>query len=246
MIHYHGTRIAMSDAAAALVLSGRHALVSFADPSQLGIVAEVCQSFVFDNGAFSAWRGGSPITDWASYYAWVGEWVRHPGFDWAIIPDVIDGDEEANDALVRTWPHGNHGVPVWHLHESLARLDRLTREWPRVALGSSGEWGDPGTPKWWLRMTEVMRIACDGGKPRAKLHGLRMLNPEVFSRIPFASADSTNVGRNAGNEGRWQGEYAPASLAARGVVLAERIESVQSAAVWVAPPTQTDLFGRIA
>ena len=245
MIHYHGTRIAMSDASAALVLSGRHALVSFADQSQLGIVAEVCQSFVLDNGAFSAWSSGV-TPDWPAYYEWVREWIRHPGFDWALIPDVIDGDEEANDTLVRTWPHGDHGVPVWHLHESLDRLDRLTREWPRIALGSSGAWPDPGTAGWWNRMSDAMAVACDTGRPRAKLHGLRMLNPEVFSRLPLASADSTNVGRNAGNTGRWQGEYAPASLAARGVVLAERIESVQSAAVWDAPPTQLDIFGRIA
>jgi hypothetical protein len=38
-----------------------------------------------------------------------------------------------------------------------------------------------------------------------RLHGLRMLNPEVFSRLPFASADSTNIGRNIGIDQAWRG-----------------------------------------
>ena len=37
------------------------------------MAAEVCQSFCLDNGAFSAWQSGAPITDWSGYYAWVDE-----------------------------------------------------------------------------------------------------------------------------------------------------------------------------
>ncbi len=45
-------------------------------------------------------------------------------------------------------------------------------------------------------MAQAMAQACDLGRPRVKLHGLRMLDVEVFSRLPLASADSTNVARN--------------------------------------------------
>jgi len=96
-------------------------------PGRHGIVAEVCQSFVFDNGAFSIWnKGGTPDVD--GYTRWVEDWNRHPGFDWALIPDVIDEDEAANDALLAAWPRDIRGVPVWHLHESLERLQRLVSE----------------------------------------------------------------------------------------------------------------------
>jgi hypothetical protein len=78
-------------------------MISFAHPDQLPLAAEVSQSFALDNGAFSFWRGGEK-PEWADYYGWVDEWCCHPGFDWAVIPDVIDGDENENDALVKVWP----------------------------------------------------------------------------------------------------------------------------------------------
>jgi hypothetical protein len=55
--------------------------------------------------------------------------------DWCVIPDVSDGDEAANDALLAEWGlPGEISVPVYHLHESLERLARLVDTYPRVAL----------------------------------------------------------------------------------------------------------------
>lgn len=221
------------DAVAAEVLRGRHGLVSFAYPAQATLVAAVCQSFVFDNGAFTHWKRGRAV-DYDRYYLWVDDWIRHPGFDWALIPDVIDGSEAANDALLGDWPFGvTFGVPVWHLHESITRLRRLTAHWPRVAFGSSGRYSTPGSGAWWERMGEAMRAICDpSGVPPCKLHGLRMLNPAIFTRLPLASADSTNVARNIGIDKAWKGTYTPPTKAARGVIIASRIEAAQSAEVW--------------
>lgn len=78
--------------------------MSFCRPDQISLAIEVCQSFAVDNGAFSAWKSGKPIADWGRYYEWVGVIHRYPSFDFAVIPDVIDGDEQANDALVAEWP----------------------------------------------------------------------------------------------------------------------------------------------
>lgn len=237
MLHIHGTPMGMTEAEAAIVLAGRHALVSWETPHQLALVQSVCSSVTIDCAAFTAWKQGRAITNWNSYYGWIDDVVRHPAFLFAIVPDVIDGDEAANDALLAEWPHGKHiGAPVYHMHEGLDRLARLVSEWPRVCLGSSGEYATIGTPAWWRRMDEMMRVACDAeGRPLTKLHGLRMLDPAVFTRIPLASADSTNVARNAGNSSRWSGSYAPPSKAARGVIIAERIEAQQSPARWSGP-----------
>lgn len=231
MIHYHGTPIT-PEYAAAQVLMGRHAMVSFAHPEQLPLLADICQSFALDNGAFSAWRSGKPIKDWTLFYEWVEQWRRHPGFDWYLVPDVIDGDEGENDELLAK-ANPDVGVPVWHLHESLDRLERLAFHWPRIAFGSSGAFASIGTPQWWRRMDEAMEVVCDDGRPRTRLHGLRMLDPKVFGAFPFASADSTNVARNVGIDQRWKGTYAPSSKAVRGLVLATRIEATQSAARWI-------------
>lgn len=231
MIPYHGLPMTPA-AAAARIIKGRHAFVSFAHLEQLLLAVEICQSFAVDNGAFPAWKSGKKI-NWQEFYAFCTDMKHIPNCDWAVIPDVIDGDEAENDALITEWPHGTFGVPVWHLHESLERLERLVNEWPRIAIGSSGEYAVIGNQKWWMRMAEVMRIVCDDkGRPITKLHGLRMLNPEVFSRFPFSSADSTNIARNIGIDSAWRGTYTPSGKDVRGIVMAERIESVQAAMTW--------------
>lgn len=212
--------------------------MSFHRPDQVAIAIDVCQSFALDNGAFSAWRAGDPVIDWRSYYAWAGDLMRVPGCDFAVIPDAIDGNEADNDALVSEWPLPTwFGAPVWHMHESLERLERLSHAWPRVCLGSSGDFAVVGNDLWWGRMGEAMRVLCDEhGRPRCRLHGLRMLNPKVFSRLPFASADSTNIARNVGIDSRWKGTYAPPTKESRAQVMRERIEAHNAPAVWMPQP----------
>lgn len=232
MIHYHGTPCGSTREDVARFLAGRHALVPFSRPEDIGTAAEVCQSFCLDNGAFTAWKSGKPIEDWTPYYEFCETWHRHPAFDWALIPDVIDGDEGQNDSLLDEWPGHIEGVPIWHLHESLDRLNRLA-SWPRIALGSSGEWPNPGERKWWDRMSQAMDVICESdGRPRCRLHGLRMLDPAIFTRLPLASADSTNAVRNSSSYDRF-GIYVPPNASTRMHVIAERIERHQSAALWV-------------
>lgn len=233
MIHYHGTPIT-PETAAITALSGGHAFVSFAAQQTLDAAVAVCQSFAIDNGAFAAWKKGEPTTDWAPFYEWAFRCKRIPSCDFAIIPDVIDGTEAENDALVADCPlPAWFAAPVWHMHESLERLDRLAARFPRVCLGSSGEFATIGTTEWWQRIGKAMRAVCDDdGQPMVRLHGLRMLNPEVFSRIPFASADSTNIARNIGIDSSWRGNYMPATKEARAQVMRGRIESVNAPARW--------------
>ena len=185
MIHYHGTPLGGPRQDAARFLIGRHALVPFSYTDDIAIVADVCQSFCLDNGAFTVWKKGGQL-DVPGYIAWCREWHRHPGFDFALIPDVIDGDEQQNDELLAAWPDDIEGVPVWHMHESLERLQRLANTWRTVALGSSGAWASVGTAGWWNRMTDAMTAICDDqGRPACKLHGLRMLDPDVFRKLPL-------------------------------------------------------------
>ncbi len=239
MIHYHGGPVTPVSAAVEL-WTRRHGLVSFAHPSQVALAAEVCQSFVLDNGAFSLWRRGKGVVDVAAYAEWVREYERHPALDWSLIPDQIDGTEADNDRLIARW-HGekvSRGVPVFHMHEDLGRLRYLvtccqSNVYPCLALGSSGDYAVVGNEKWWHRMDEIMAVCTDeNGRPLCKLHGLRMLSPTVFSHLPLSSADSCNVARNIGLDTRWRGVYTPVSKKQRALVLAERIEHHVSASRW--------------
>tara|TARA_R100000656_G_scaffold70467_1_gene52954 strand:+ start:126 stop:836 length:711 start_codon:yes stop_codon:yes gene_type:complete len=236
-----------------MALMSRHAMVSFARPEPVSVVAEICQSFTIDNGAFSAWKSGKEF-DIESYAEFIRDWCHHPAFDWYIIPDVIDGDANDNIKMRGAW--GKYcqgtdmwemGVPVWHLHEPLEVLTDMAHAYARVAIGSSGEFADVGTRPWWERMTEAMEVVTDEkGHPKAKLHGLRMLDPTIFSQFPFASADSTNVARNIGIDNSWKGTYPPSSKYTRALVMMERIEKHASAARWCGSKgvaKNLDLFG---
>lgn len=233
MIHYHGLPITPETACVRAIRAG-HAFVSYAQPQGLGAAVDYAQSFAIDNGAFSAWNSGEPISEWGDFYAWALECMRIPSCDFAVIPDVIDGTEADNDALLDEWPLPEwFGAPVWHMHEGTDRLRRLADRYPRVCLGSSGEFAKVGTAAWWRRMAQAMAAVCDkAGRPACKLHGLRMLNPEIFSALPLASADSTNIGQNVGIDQAWRGTYPPSGKEARAQVMRERIEAVNAPSRW--------------
>lgn len=241
MIHYHGTPIGGTRQDVPRFLMGRHALVPFSYPEDMPVVAEVCQSFILDNGAFTAWKQGGSI-DVPAYIQWARQWCRHPGFDFALIPDVIDGDERQNDELLALWPDDIEGAPVWHMHESLTRLHSLAANWRVVALGSSGQFASVGTADWWSRMTQAMNTICDiDGRPMCKLHGLRMLDPDVFTNLPLSSADSTNAAVNSGSLSRF-GMYLPPTASQRAAVIAARIEAHNSAPKFTHKPMQESLI----
>lgn len=234
MIKYHGTPFSGSNSETAEALIGRHAFVSFAAPNQLDICLEVCQSIALDNGAFSAWKSGKVI-EWADYFVWAEKLMRHPCVDWAIIPDVVDGDEEANIKLIARWHEWFHtdamsfGVPVWHMHESDTKLKYLAHAYKRIAIGSSAEFAQVGNYKWHERMNWAMKLICDkNNQPKTKIHMLRGLDPEVFKMYPFSSADSTNAGRNCGMDGAWNGNYAPSSTGWRARVIMAKVEASNS------------------
>jgi hypothetical protein len=232
MIHYHGGPIT-PDTCAIKAWKARHGFISFAHKGQLGLASEICQSFAIDNGAFTFWKTGKDIC-WNAYYDFIDEWKNHPRFDFCIIPDVIDGGEKENQILLDEWkqrfPNSNFGVPVWHMNESDEKFVRLCNEYDRVAIGSCGEYDVSRPSKAIQKLKDVIRhVVDDSGYPIAKLHGLRMLNKTIFTKIPLASADSTNVARNIGIDKNWKGSYSPQSKETRAAILVERIESFNSA-----------------
>ena len=194
-LHYHGTPITPNERL--YELSGRHLCVSFSNPRQVRIAHEIAQSVMLDNGAFSAWRVGRP-TDWPGYYAWCETWLSCPS-TWAVIPDVIDGDEQAQERLIREWPHRERGVPVWHMHESIGRLVRMTDSWSRICIGSSGQYAAILSDNWRRRMDEAWNALARFGRI-PWIHMLRGMQL-VGHRWPFASVDSTDIARNHARPG---------------------------------------------
>lgn len=228
MIHYHGTPI--TPVAALYQLTGRHFCISHAAPQDVKRCHQIGQSVMLDNGAYSAWKSGKK-TDWLAYYAWCEEWLQFPT-TWAVIPDEIDGGSQVQDALVREWPHGIKGAPVWHMDEPLDRLLRLIEAWPRVCIGSTEEFAVVLSPAWERRMDETWDLLAR----KRFLPTIHMLRGMQLSghRWPFASVDSTDIGRNHNRP-----QNTPKAMA-------ERWDAVQCPGVWATRPTQKELFDAVA
>ena len=98
-------------------------------------------------------------------------------------------------------------------------------EWPRVCIGSSGDYAQVGSNGWHARMREAMDSLCGTGPVPVWLHMLRGLNL-CGSEYPFASADSTNIAAN--HNGNNRGDQ-PKSVR----LMADLIDSKQCSGTWV-------------
>lgn len=211
MIHYHGTPI--TPRAKLLEMKGRHFCVSFADPRDIEDCLRIGQSVMLDNGAFTAFTQGKPM-DVNGFWGWCDQHLAAP--HWAVIPDIIGGSEAQQRDSLAEWPFPAHlSAPVWHLHLPIDYLLDLADQYPKICLGSSGEFWQIGTRKWTQRMDEAFDALSQKFRHLPWIHGMRMLG-QSGNRWPLASADSTNIARN--HKSRiWSPEE-----------MAERIDAVQT------------------
>lgn len=196
VIHYHGTPITPREQL--IRMSGRHFCVSFAAPNDLKTCLKIGQSLMLDNGAFSAFTRGRAL-DEGGFYAWLEPILAPP--HWAVIPDVIGGRQDQQEAMVARWPFREDlGAPVWHLNLPIDYLLALCDSWPRVCLGSAGEYWEVGSDAWCRRMDETFNALANRHRVMPWIHGLRMLG-QSDGPWPLASADSTNVAQNFKRDG---------------------------------------------
>lgn len=201
--HYHGGPLWGGNELLKALYRDSGALVSYARPDQIKKIAAIKCKLVLDNGAFSTWRSGGNDNDqqwwirhWEGYYDFVGEWFSR--IEWFIIPDVIEGSEQENDALIEQVPAWlmTKAVPVWHSDESIERFVRLCERFERVAIGCCGPHRSIRSAAWKRRMAEAFDAIYVERRLPVKIHGLRMLDGRALSQFPFDSADSTNVAIN--------------------------------------------------
>lgn len=224
MIHYHGTPL--TPRAELLKMAGKHFCVSFANPQDADWCMTHGQSVMWDNGAFSAYTRGAAF-DPVDFAKWVAPRLGHP--HWAVIPDVIDGTEDDQRAMIAAWPHDRWlSAPVWHMGLGLDWLIELADAYPRVCFGSSGKYWQVGSPAWERRADEAFN-ALDARGLKPWVHMLRGL-ALAGDRWPFASADSVNVARNFKDTG-----ICPERMA-------RRIDAIQCPVNWTMKPTQMDIF----
>lgn len=226
-MHYHGTPL--TPVSALYQLAGRCFCVSHARPDDVTRCHQIGQSVMLDNGAFSAWKAGKP-TDWPAFYGWCDRWLDYPT-TWAVVPDVIDGGSQMQDALLREWPHGKRqAAPVWHMDEPAHRLLRLVDDgWSRVCIGSTAEYAVVLSPAWQARMDEVWDALAQTFSRTPPIHMLRGMQLSGM-RWPFASVDSTDIARNHARD-----QNTPRAMA-------DRWDAMQCPSRWVSQPQQQDML----
>ncbi len=223
MIHYHGTPLTPRHELQKM--AGKHFCVSFANPGDADWCLAHGQSVMWDNGAFS-FRGRGGL-DPDAFARWVEPRLGHP--HWAVIPDVIDGEEDEQRALVAIWPHRRElSAPVWHMALDIDYLLELADGFGRVCFGSTKQFWQVGSDQWSRRADEAFNALARRG-PLPWVHMLRGL-ALCGDKWPFASADSVNVARNFKD-----GPVCPERMA-------RRIDAVQCPITWRTAPEQEDMF----
>lgn len=98
--HFHGTPVwGSAGDVHRIAVSGAGAFVSYVRPDQIAASIQHAQVVGIDNGAFSAWVRGLKI-NWSDFYKWLLNYYHHPKVAFFVIPDVVDGGERDNDALI--------------------------------------------------------------------------------------------------------------------------------------------------
>lgn len=190
-------------------LAGENFCVSFADPRQAERVLELQNPdgmLLLDNGAFSHWRKGKGRIDRAAFFDWANDLQSYDGGACAVavIPDVIEGDEEQNwlEAAIAvrdmSW-YPERLAFCWHMDDSLEQLTRAARLFNVVAIGSCAEYDvQKNRAAYLARLREASAVLdyvehFHGRRPWVHLmRGVAVLE----QAIRFESADSTNVARN--------------------------------------------------
>ena len=202
MIKYYGTPITPKSVFKYVFENKeRNVLIPFTQKQDFNKSLKYAKKIIIDNGAFTIWKRGG-IIKWDDYYEWIYEIFEY--IEFFLIPDVIDGTEIENDKLIKDYFSRNisKGVPIWHINESIERLEELISKFDYIAFGSAGEYSTLGTLEWNKKMNEAMMVCCDkNGIPIVKIHMLRCLNPKIFTKYPFYSGDSTNLARNHKRDG---------------------------------------------
>lgn len=198
-------------------VAGSSFCVSYATRDKLGnqldqAIAAVGDDEILlvDNGAFSAWRSGVPM-DVDGFARWAADIMARCPQAVAVVPDVIDGDAAANDEMLVDFRGAvlelglvldpDRTMAVWHMHEPLDRLTGLVEAgYMYLAIGSSGEYAQPGTPAWHERIGQAMAVLdelvaeSNGAYRRPWLHMMRA--QAEAHRYDFDSSDSCNLAVN--------------------------------------------------
>lgn len=245
MIHYHGAPCPGNAESQVKFFRHRDALLSYANRKKVSaeVIFDICRSFILDNGAFTYWKNNEE-PKWDDFYCWVENYRFHPRFQWFLVPDIIGGSVEENNKQLVICPMPiNITVPVFHVGEPLDRIMMIIEKgYHCIGIGTT-----PGfelkSAAFFNEMRKIFETVCNHeGIPKIKVHGLRMLDPEIVREFPFSSCDSATSAMESIFDCKWGHRYFPKTQSGRAALVADYLESSQSPSFYKSKPIQMDLL----
>jgi hypothetical protein len=157
------------------------------------------RDWVMDSGAFSAMTAKKPI-DHQKYLDTCKELLKtDPTLKEVFGLDVIKGDwRDSLKNYEEAWRQGVPAIPCWHRGEPWDVLEKLARDYPKIAIG--GLIGT-GTTQAQKRRTIEQVFARIWPKP---IHGFGLTNPGLVLEFPFHSVDASTWALAPIAFGKWK------------------------------------------
>ena len=143
--------------------------------------------FFLDSGAFSAFTQGATI-DLNKYCDYI-----HRNADVIIMPSVLDaiGDPDGTwRNQVAMEAQGVHPLPCYHYGEPTEVVDWYASRYEYITIGGMVPIPNSQLRIWLDRIWEE-HLTDSEGKPKCKVHGFGLTSPELMSRYPWHSVDSS-------------------------------------------------------
>lgn len=143
--------------------------------------------FFLDSGAFSAFTMGVEV-DLNAYCDFI-----HRNADVIIMPSVLDaiGDPDGTwRNQVRMEEQGVRPLPCYHYGEPTEVVDWYVKNYDYITIGGMVPISTPQLKLWLDRIWEE-HLTDDKGVPKCKVHGFGLTSPELMTRYPWYSVDSS-------------------------------------------------------
>jgi hypothetical protein len=154
------------------------------------------RDWVMDSGAFSAKNSGSHI-DLDEYIATCKELLASdPQLTEVFSLDVI-GDYLGTAANTdKMWAAGLEAIPTFHVGTPWGELERLAREYPKIALGGAVGMHQKAKAAWVGQ--------CFARVWPKRIHGFGMSGVDMLMSFPFESVDATSWELGPCAFGQWK------------------------------------------
>jgi hypothetical protein len=147
-----------------------------------------------DSGAFTAHTKGQEI-DLPDYCNWIHRNFDliedQDGIDMVAVLDKIGDAQGTYENQMQMESLGVKPIPCYHYGEDERYLEYYVANYDYVSIGGMAFVSKPQLATWLDRLWGT--YLCDGaGKPKTRVHGFAMTNPNLMIRYPWYSVDSSS------------------------------------------------------